>query len=176
MTFTSDQAFVAKSAASALVSSIMFIFGVYAWAPFDLPPLPTVTDRLVFTLQCDVFAFALLVVSYIVLSNQRFLNEEIDGTREPKYRALVVNLRVAQNNLEQCVVLLVGHLALTTVIAEQSMRIIPILVAWFLLARLAFWWGYHRSYLHRAFGMAATQFPNYLLVFYVAYRVAVSAL
>ncbi len=175
MAFTSDQAFVAKNAAAALVSAIVFIFGVYAWAPFDLPPLPTVTDRLVFTLQCDVFAFVLLVVSYIALSNQRFLNDEIDGTLQPTHRALVVNLRVAQNNLEQCVVLLVGHLALTTVIAEQSMRIIPILVAWFLLARIAFWWGYHRSYLHRAFGMAGTHFPNYLVVFYAAYRVAVSA-
>ena len=51
-----------------------------------------------------------------------------------------------------------------------------ILVAWFIIARVAFWIGYHRSYMHRAFGMAATHFPNYLLIFYVAYRVAASAI
>ncbi len=175
MAFKPDQAHVAKFAATALISSVIFIFGIYAWAPFDVPSMPTVGERVVFALQCDVFAFALLVVMMIALSNQRFLNDEIDGTRAPEFRPLIVNIRVAQNTFEQCVILLVGHVVLATLITEDQMRIIPILVAWFLIARIAFWAGYQKSYMHRAFGMAGTHFPVYLLVFYVTYRVAASA-
>ena len=75
-----------------------------------------------------------------------------------------------QNTTEQLLLLLVAHAGLALVLPVESLSLIPLLVALFLVGRITFWAGYLRSAPARAFGFATTFYPTVAVLFYVAFR------
>jgi uncharacterized membrane protein YecN with MAPEG domain len=168
---SSDQRQVVIGVASATGVSVAFIGLGYFYFPWTLPPLATIGERLAFTLQCDLFALLMLLFGIACVANQRFFSPEaIDGSRGRPGSSLDINRRYVQNTVEQLMLLFVGHLVLATLVSEAGLKIIPVLVVFFIVARLSFWIGYHHSPVSRAFGFAATFYPTLAVLLYDIYR------
>ncbi len=152
-------------------SSCFVIIGFY-YVPMPVAQIQTMGDRIAFALQWDCLAVFMLLVGVGSVARQRFfLSSAIDGSAPRSGTSLDINIRYIQNTAEQCLLLVIGHLALATVVSEASLKIIPVLVALFIAARTLFWVGYHRSPLSRAVGFAATFYPTIAVYIYCMYKV-----
>ena len=171
---TEDQRFVALGMAGSGIFSILFVLaGLYF---FDAPVvgIESPGDRIAYAWQYDFWAGFALLFGVARVAGERFFSSEIDGSVPAHTHALQVNRAYIQNTTEQIILLLIAHTALSLVVSSEMLRIIPILVALFLLGRLTFWAGYLRSPPARAFGFATTFYPTVAVFFYVAFRLVFS--
>ena len=67
--------------------------------------------------------------------------------------------------------LFVGSLILYTFLDAYSIKLIPILATLFVFGRIAFWIGYLKDPLDRAFGRGVTLYPTIAVLIYDVYRV-----
>ncbi|MGH7863820.1 MAG: MAPEG family protein [Candidatus Binataceae bacterium] len=96
----------------------------------------------------------------------RFFDGSHDPTRGAESDHLKIHCRVMQNTLEQFVWFAVCILAIAPMLAPAEAHLIPIVCVFFLLARLAYWWGYFRiGTLGRSPGVQLTFTLNILLLF-----------
>ncbi len=65
----------------------------------------------------------------------------------------------------------VGRLILSTFLDSYSIKLMPILATLFVLGRIAFWVGYLKQPIERAFGLGVTLYPTIAVLIYDAYRV-----
>ena len=163
-----DQKTVAIGAASGAVAMAILVFLLYSILP-TISGVETLLDKLVFTLRLNVLAAVPLFVGLVVVSNGRFLSRAIDPLRHAEDRAMEVNGRVVDNTLQQNFVFFVGTLALSTFLTHETLKLIPALVAVYILARIVFWVGYRIDPLYRAPGMAATSYMNAGILLSVLY-------
>ncbi len=171
---TKEQRSIIPGMIGAAVFGALFVWAGTRWYPFVLPPLETAGDRLAFTLRAEVFAGLTFLLGIGTVARQRFFSPEaIGGEESPRDHAIRINLRYVQNTTEQLLLAVVAHLALAALLPPAAMAVIPVLVACFVLARVTFWAGYHRSAPSRAFGFAATFYPTVAVYLYVIYRVLV---
>lgn len=167
-----DQQKVKVGAATAAIISIVFIYTGYQIFPFVLTPMVTIGDKLAFVIQCEIFALLMLVAGIAAVANQRFLHKEaIDGATIDLPISIQINLRYNQNTLEQFVLAVVAHLVLATVVEPDSLKIIPILVCWWIIGRIMFWIGYHVYPVGRAVGFGSTFYPTIGVIGYNIYRI-----
>lgn len=97
-------------------------------------------------------------------AQRRFLDETlIDGQEPPQGSPACIDRRVLTNTMEQAVLALLLWPMVAFVLGGA---LVLALGAGFVLARLAFWIGYHVSPPLRAFGFAATFYPTLLAVFW----------
>ncbi|MEE3328200.1 MAG: MAPEG family protein [Myxococcota bacterium] len=165
-----DQRFVAVGMAGAAIFSVLFVaVGLYL---FDSPVLgyDSPGDRIAYALRCDFWAGFALLAGIARVAGQRFFSNEIDGSVPAEGHSLQVNRTYIQNTTEQIILLLMAHAALSLVVSSELLRLIPILVALFLIGRVTFWAGYLRSAPARAFGFAATFYPTVAVFVFVAFR------
>jgi len=155
---------------TAALGSVAFISIGFFYIPIPVAPMQTMGDRIAFAIQWDCLAALMLLIGIGSVARQRlFLSSAIDGSSPPSGSSLDINIRYIQNTSEQCLLMVISHATLATVISEASLKIIPILVMLFVIARALFWVGYHRSPLSRAVGFAATFYPTIAVYIYCAY-------
>lgn len=102
------------------------------------------------------------------LAMRRFFEDiAIDGGEFPPGSPGDVDQRVLQNTVEQCLLA-----AMIWPLAAFTLGTGPVLwmAAGFIIARLAFWIGYHKAALLRAFGFAATFYPTVLAGLWTLWR------
>ena len=104
-----------------------------------------------------IIALFIMVVS---VANSRFLSDAIDPLAQKETVAQTVNGRVTDNTLQQNFLFLVATLALSTVLSEARLQVIPAMTIVFVIARIVFWIGYRLDPLLRAPGMSATVYLN----------------
>ena len=66
---------------------------------------------------------------------------------------------------------IVGSLILSTFLDTYTIKLIPILATLFVFGRIAFWIGYIKYPLDRAFGQGVILYPTIAVLIYDAYRV-----
>jgi hypothetical protein len=69
------------------------------------------------------------------------------------------------------VLFFVGCLILSTFLDTYSSKLIPILATLFVFGRIAFWIGYLKAPIDRAFGQGVTLYPPIAVLIYDVYRV-----
>ena len=156
--------------ATAFPVAIMLWAGTY----FLLPPLAGMEHllaRLLFTLKCSCIAILFCFVTGIeAVAHERLRSPAIDpllGHETPRMR---VNLRYLQHTLEQLVVFVPGLLGLAVYCADgSSMRAVAATTLVWVVARIAFWIGYHRSSAERGYG-APGMMLSMLVLLYVCAR------
>ncbi len=168
---SNDQRKVLAGMIAACVFSVAFfvvVFRLTAIGP--TPPGGIETSwRLAYALKCEVFAALCLLAGVARIANRRFfIPDAIGGGAEP---SIEIDQRYLQNTLEQLVLAIVAHLGLVTIIAPESIRAVAILVMLFVIGRVAFWVGYHRSGPARAFGFATTFYPTVGVYAFLVYRI-----
>ncbi|XP_077996812.1 transmembrane protein 79-like [Glandiceps talaboti] len=177
MASKSDERFevMRDSAAAGLLAAGTIGIG-YFIIPFPMPSMPTVTDRIVFALRCQIFAAILLYAGLQAISVKRFFTQAIDPVSGKGTHHIEKHSRYAQNTLENVVLSTIGNLVISSYLEENSMKIIPILVFLFVVGRITFWMGYLQHSLARAFGMALTIFVVWLPLYYAMFCVLWSGL
>lgn len=161
MPWSADQRGIVRDSLLAIVVSAALLAAGYVWLPatwFGLDvPLDT-AERLAFALQADLAILLWLAGCVRAVSKRRFESPaDIRGSASAAPSpALKVRSAVLQNSVEQTVLAVGAHLTLATVLRGAELRVIPLLVALYLLGRATFAWGYARRPIGRAFGMAIT--------------------
>ncbi|NUQ76107.1 MAG: MAPEG family protein [Polyangiaceae bacterium] len=164
------QTVVFRLATAGVVASVAYVGVAYALFP-PLAGMDGPIDRLVLALRCDAVAALTLAAGIQRIATDRRRSDAIDPLAGMESRQMQVHARYVQNTLEQLVLFVLGTSALSTYLDGGSARIIPVLTSAFVLARVAFWVGYLRDPLVRAFGMAATFMVTVPVLLYVVYRI-----
>ena len=133
--------------------------GLYLFWPSG-PRRPDLGGRLAFALQANALAALPLLLSIMVVGNNRFFTKAIDPTLQKEDAATRINARVVDNTVQQFALFFTATAALSVSLAEPHLPIIPAAAIVFVAARIAFWIGYRIHPLYRAPGMAATGFLN----------------
>ena len=142
---------------------------------FLAPPLQgmdSAAARMFLTLKCWCLAVLFCLVTGIeAVAHERLSSPAFDPLSGYETTRLKVNLRYLQNTLEQTIVFTAALFGLAAYSADGSaMRaVIATAVVW-VLARFAFWIGYHRSAAMRSLGAPGVALSLIVLV-YVAGRI-----
>jgi hypothetical protein len=156
----SAQKTVAIGAACGIATMVLLLAGLSAVIPQPAGEL-SVADRLAFALRWNLLAIVPLLLMLTRVADGRFRSDAIDPLARRETRAQLIDARVTSNTLEQYVLFLVGSLSLSTLLPAKYLPTLPAACVVFVLARLAFWIGYHKDPLYRAPGMAATSILNF---------------
>jgi uncharacterized MAPEG superfamily protein len=140
-----------------------------------VPPLAgmdTLSDRMLFTLKCCCLAVLFcLVIGVEAVAHERLASPAFDPLDGFETRRLRVNQRYLQNTLEQIVVFIAGLFGLAAYSPDGSaMRAVLATAIVWILARFAFWIGYHQSAAMRGLG-APGMALSLLVLLYVAGRI-----
>ncbi len=165
-----EQKVVAIGAASGLASMIV---GVWLLTEYLSPPsiADSTAERLAYVLRANVVALVPLFLMLMTIGNSRFLSDAIDPTRQAESKMLDINRRAALNTLEQTFGFVVASLALSTLVPLHLLHVVWACAIVFVVARLAFWFGYRKHPLYRAPGMSATVYMNLAMIGYVLFRI-----
>jgi uncharacterized MAPEG superfamily protein len=110
-----------------------------------------------------------LFIAIVAVGNQRFKSEAIDPTRGKEDRAMVIDGRVVDNTIQQYAMFVAATFALGASASGDRLAVIAAGALIFVAMRFAFWVGYRRDPLYRAFGMAGTSYLNLALFCYSAW-------
>ena len=161
---------VAAIAAASLVASLLW-FAIRFWAP-PLDGMVDLSGRMVFTLKCFCLAVLFCLVTGVeAVAHERLGSPAFDPLDSYSTRRLEVNRRYLQNTVEQIIVLAAALFGLAAYSDDgDSMRsVLATSIVW-MLARFAFWIGYHRSAALRGLG-APGMLVTMLALLYVAGRI-----
>ncbi|HEY5290339.1 MAG TPA: MAPEG family protein, partial [Caulobacteraceae bacterium] len=139
-----------------------------------LPPLAgldTPAARMAFTLKCAcVAALFCLVTGVEAVAHERLSSPAFDPLAGFETRRLRVNQRYLQNTLEQFVVFAFALFGLAAYSPDgAAMRTVVATAVVWVLARFAFWIGYHKSAAMRGLG-APGMALSMIVLLYVASR------
>jgi hypothetical protein len=129
-------------------------------APADAEPFATAIAC------CAIAALFTLLAGVEAIAHERLVTPAIDPLAGFETQRMRVNARYLSNTVEQFIVFAVGLLALSLYASPKLLIIVTIV---WVVARLAFWIGYHRNALLRGIG-APGMLQSILVLLYVAYR------
>ncbi|XP_069108418.1 transmembrane protein 79-like [Argopecten irradians] len=151
------------------LTTIYFFLG-YRFFPFQLPVLDTVLDRLVFTLRWQVCgAFVIIMALHWVIN----IREKNDCAANPLDKRGVEITQLArnilQNTIEQYLFHFVAQMVLCTYLTSETMKVIPLLVVLFVVARVVFKVCYEIDPMMRVYGFSTTFLPTVVTWVYCLY-------
>lgn len=154
------------------VAAAALWLGVRHLAP-AIPGMDLLGARMIFTLKCCCFVVLFCLVTGIeAVAHERLQSPAFDPSTGHETRRLRVNLRYLQNTLEQFVVFAAGLFGLAAYSPDgSSMRAVLATAVVWVLARFAFWIGYHRSAAMRGIG-ASGMMTSLLVLLYVVGRIS----
>ncbi|XP_038643199.1 transmembrane protein 79 [Scyliorhinus canicula] len=149
-------------ATAALVGSLLiypcFLYGAYVFLPFDVPLMPDLSTRMIYTLRCGAFTTVPIVMGIIVYGLARCCSDAIDPFG-PRRDEVEIHLRFVTDSIHLLVLFLVNLLVLSTYIPQEVLKLLPLLAASFALARLIYWLTFAISSTFRGFGYGLSFFP-----------------
>ena len=139
---------------AAFAVGYMVLPGIIA-LPESLP------ERLAFALHVAAAPLAVLLVAILIVSTSRRKSpQDIHGSAfGPPSEQLAVKAAFLQNTLEQTVLLVGALLILSTLLTGDYLMLLPVAAGLFVLGRIAFYVGYQKSSMYRAFGMGVSMLP-----------------
>ena len=156
---TQSQKIVAVGAASGVAAMLLSMVVLYRLLP-HAAPYAGLADRLAYAAVANAFASLPLLAAIGAVGNARAMSEAIDPTLGKESAALIVNGRVADNNLQQFALFATATLALSANLDPAHLHVLAAAAIVFVSARILFWIGYRIDPLYRAFGFAATIYLN----------------
>jgi hypothetical protein len=153
--------------------SAPFALGLWLAIRDFAPPLAGMeitSARMEFALKCcSVAALFCLVLGIEAVAHERLTSPAFDPLSGFETRRLRVNLRYLQNTLEQFLVFAVGLFGLSLYSADGvGMRAVEATTIVWILARFAFWIGYHYSAAMRGLGAPGVMMSLLVLIYVVA--------
>jgi hypothetical protein len=164
-----------KVGAFAIAGSAFFAAAIWFAVVSFGPPISGMEQtgaRMVFALKCCCLAALFCLAPGVeAVAHERLQSPAFDPLAGHDTRRLRVNLRYLQNTLEQFILFAVGlfGLALYSPDADAMRVVLATTIVW-ILARFAFWIGYHHSAAMRGIG-APGMMVSLLVLLYVGARI-----
>ncbi len=162
-----------KQGMRAIAAALLLAAALWLAIRYLAPPIAgmeSLAARMIFALKCCCAATLFCFVTGIeAVAHERLQSPAFDPLQGVETRRLRVNLRYLQNTLEQLVVFAVGLFGLAAY-AEggDAMRsVLATTIVW-VLARFAFWIGYHKSAAMRGLGAPGMALGLLVLLYVVA--------
>ncbi|XP_043935747.1 transmembrane protein 79 [Protopterus annectens] len=146
------------SLVGALIIFPCFLYGAYVFLPFDVPLMPTMEARLIYTLRCGVFATFPIILGIIVYGISRVCSSSIDPFAELKREVELHRLYVA-DSVQHFVLYFFNLAVLSTFLPQELLKVLPLLTGLFALSRLIYWVSFAFSQAFRSFGFGLTFLP-----------------
>jgi hypothetical protein len=158
-----NQKTVAAGALSGIAAMLLSI-----WLLYNVLPAPAgvqdQSDAVLYALRWLPLAVLPLLAMIVSVGNARAMGPAIDPTLGNEDQAMKVNIRAANNTLEQFVLFAAGSLGLAASVPVAHVEVIGAAAIVFVAARIAFWIGYRIHPLYRAAGFAGTAYLNFGLI------------
>jgi hypothetical protein len=159
----------------AITAAMPIALLVWLAIAFLAPPLAGMDsfgNRMLFTLKCCCLAALFCLVTGVeAVAHERLFSPAFDPLAGFETRRLRINRLYLQNTLEQSVIFVVGLFGLAAYSPDGSaMRAVLATTVVWMLARFAFWVGYHHSAAMRGLG-APGMALSLLVLLYVAGRI-----
>jgi hypothetical protein len=157
--------------AAAMPVALLLWLAIVCFVP-PLPGMDSLGGRMLFTLKCCCLAVLFCLVTGVeAVAHERLSSPAFDPLSGFETRRLLVNQRYLQNTLEQILVFMAGLFGLAAYSTDGSaMRAVLATTVVWILARAAFWIGYHRSAAMRGLG-APGMALGMIVLLYVAARI-----
>ncbi|MDB5640943.1 MAG: hypothetical protein JWN07_260 [Hyphomicrobiales bacterium] len=175
-TTAASEDFVRQRRIGTICIAISMPIAAIIWFALDrfTPPLPgleTLEARMIFTLKCWACAVLFCLVTGVeAVAHERLVSPSFDPLMNYETRRLRVNLRYLQNTLEQTVAFTAALFGLAAFSQDGAdMRAVLATAVVWVLARFAFWIGYHQSAAMRGLGAPGLAL-SLLVLLYVAGR------
>jgi hypothetical protein len=155
-------------AAAMPVALLLWLAIAYLVPP--LADMDSLGDRMLFTLKCCCAAVLFCLVTGVeAVAHERLFSPAFDPLCGFETRMLRINQRYLQNTLEQILVFVAGLFGLAAYSPDGStMRAVLATTVVWILARAAFWIGYHRSAAMRGFGVPGMALGMIVLLYVVS--------
>ena len=174
MTLSTEQKYVRKKMLlGGLVSIALMILAWWIAPLYEIHKVQNLSLRLSAFLWSLVFSVLPIILLIAKIARERFYSSSING--DDFDSVVEIDRRVLNNTHEQFLLYLVGSLLLASSLPESRLLMIPILAFAFIAYRYAFWVGYHRNALMRAFGFAATFYTNLLMLITAVFLMSTSS-
>ena len=160
------------TAIAAAMPVALLIWLAIAYLAPPLAGMDSLGGRMLLTVKCCCLAVLFCVVTGVeAVAHERLSSPAFDPLSGFETRRLRVNQRYLQNTLEQTLVFAAGLFGLAAYSPDGSaMRAVLATTVVWVLARFAFWIGYHRSAAMRGLGAPGMALSTIVLL-YVAGRV-----
>jgi hypothetical protein len=174
---TAKRSFISQRRAgmAAIAAAIPVALLLWLGLAYLVPPLAgmdSLSSRMLFTVKCCCFAVLFCLVTGVeAVAHERLSSPAFDPLSGFDTRRLKINQRYLQNTLEQIVVFAAGLFGLAAYSPDgAAMRAVLATTVVWILARFAFWAGYHRSAAMRGLG-APGMALSMIVLLYVVYRI-----
>lgn len=166
--YTQSQKMVLTWIFCGAVLLVCFVFKA-VFISFPKPRLPTLFDRVVFTLRWLMVSLLSIWAGVILVANVRFATSAIDPLDKSGKKYVEMHSNFLQNTVEQFLLHSFGLIVLSTYLTEESMHWVPLLVILFVISRVLFYVGYSMHPLKRAVGFFMTFAPSTAVMLYSLY-------
>ncbi len=157
---TSDQKKVAAGAVGGVSLMLLLLWLLYALLPAPAAGI----DPIAYAARWLPLAALPLATMIVAIGNARAMGTAIDPTAGNEDQAMRINIRVADNTLQQFALFAAASLGLAASLEAPEVRIVGVAAIVFVIARIAFWIGYRIHPLYRAAGFSATAYLNFGLI------------
>lgn len=156
-------------AIAAAMPVALLLWLVIAYLVPPISGMDSLGGRMLFTLKCCCFAVLFCLVTGVeAVAHERLFSPAFDPLSGFETERLRINQRYLQNTLEQILVFMVGLFGLAAYSPDGSaMRAVLATTGVWILARAAFWIGYHRSAAMRGLGAPGMALSMIVLLYVV---------
>ncbi|XP_071395845.1 transmembrane protein 79-like [Centroberyx affinis] len=146
------------SVLASLLCAAGILYALYFYVPIKPPDCPDTLSRIVFTLCCCVVAAVPILLAMLVGAVCQFCAGSLDPVQPfPRSRALQQLFVTA--SLELFLLYVLNLLVLAALLPQEQLKVVPVLVAVFVLGRLVYWLSLSVCSSWRGFGSGLTVFP-----------------
>ncbi|XP_003821117.4 transmembrane protein 79 isoform X1 [Pan paniscus] len=146
------------SVGAALILFPCLLYGAYAFLPFDVPRLPTMSSRLIYTLRCGVFATFPIVLGILVYGLSLLCFSALRPFGEPR-REVEIHRRYVAQSVQLFILYFFNLAVLSTYLPQDTLKLLPLLTGLFAISRLIYWLTFAVGRSFRGFGYGLTFLP-----------------
>ncbi|XP_017365489.1 transmembrane protein 79 [Cebus imitator] len=146
------------SVGAALLLFPCLLYGTYAFLPFDVPRLPTMSSRLIYTLRCGVFATFPIVLGILVYGLSLLWFSALRPFGEPR-REVEIHRRYVAQSVQLFILYFFNLAVLSTYLPQDTLKLLPLLTGLFAISRLIYWLTFAVGRSFRGFGYGLTFLP-----------------
>ncbi|KAM9112315.1 uncharacterized protein ACDP82_021094 [Pangshura tecta] len=157
-----------KAVSSVFVSLLLapwVLYGLYYLLPFEPPLCPDLASRAAFALRCLLIAVVPSILGAMFGALAKLCSVAIDplDTRSPP---VLLHRLYSASSTEQLVIFSLNTVVLATFLAQEHLRLIPVLAGLFSVGRCCYWISLHVGSAYRGFGFGLSFFPALAMTVY----------
>ncbi|XP_040896198.1 uncharacterized protein LOC121183263 [Toxotes jaculatrix] len=151
------------SVVASLLCAAGILYALYFYVPIKPPDCPDIGSRILFTLCCCVVAAIPILLAMLMGAVCQFCTGSLSLQESFPRRRSVQQLFVTAS-LEQFLLYVLNLVVMATLLPQDQLKLVPILVAIFIFGRLVYWVSLNVCSSWRGFGSGLTVFPLIAMV------------